>query len=60
MKGTMRIVDGWGPNVSWIKKRPAAAGLFFGSGDGRSAATMFTVSVSYFRSHNDGKVDGGD
>lgn len=45
----MRIVDDWGPNVNWIKKRPAAAGLFFGFGDGRSAATMFTVSVSYFR-----------
>jgi len=49
MRGTMRIVDDWGPNVNWIRKRPAATGLFFGFGDGRSATTMFIVSVSYFR-----------
>jgi len=45
----MRIVDDSGPNVNWIKKRPAPAALFFGFGDGRSAPTMFIVSVSYFR-----------
>ena len=43
----MRIVEHRGPNVNLIEKRPAAAGLFFGFGDGRSVATMFTVSVSY-------------
>ena len=45
----MRIVDDRGPNVNWINKGSATAGLFFGFGDGRSAATMFTVSISYFR-----------
>jgi len=43
------IVAAGSGNVNSIKKRPAATGLFFGFGDGRSTTTMFIVSVSYFR-----------
>lgn len=32
--------------MNWIKKRPAATGLFFGFGNDRSATGMFTVPVS--------------
>jgi hypothetical protein len=32
-----------------IRKRPAAAGLFFGFGDGRSTTTVFIISDSLFQ-----------
>ena len=45
----MRIMGYRGSDVNCIGKRPATTGLFFGFGDGRSATTMFIVSVSRFR-----------
>ena len=45
LKKTTDIVEGRRGNVNLNRKRPAAAGLFFDFGDGRSTTTAFIVSL---------------